>query len=200
MRDQQGATILVGPDKDLEPGGDPGGADGPAGGSGSHEPVGGVIASHTELYLGRPAGTQNRPAAWVALAGALLMVVGAYLPWATRAPAELGNAELGWWDANGDVGPSAFLMLIAVSVATVAVRCMAGSHSDWWRVALLALGLGAATLGISEALRIESAIDQVADLTRGQVSISFGLGIPVALVGSVLVAVAAGAYRVGSPD
>ncbi|MGY6500559.1 MAG: hypothetical protein ACXIVQ_06705 [Acidimicrobiales bacterium] len=187
VRDERGATILVGGPTEVDE-------------RAAHDVVGGSIEEHTELILGRPAGQQNRPAAWGALIGALLLGVGALLPWAVRAPDTLANTSLGWRDANGQPGSAVFVALMAVTVVTIAVRCMAGSHRELWRLALLILGLGAATLAIAEALRIVEAIDEVSTLTRGRADISFGPGIPVVVLGAVVVAAAAGAYRVGSPD
>lgn len=188
VRDERGATILVGGPSDEEPASD------------APDEVGGAIEEHTELVLGRPAGQQNRPAAWTALVGAVLLVVGALLPWAVREPDTLAPTVLGWRDANGQPGSAVFIAMMGVTVVTIAVRCMAGSHREFWRLALLVLGLGAATLGIAEALQIQEAIDEVAALTRGSASISFGPGIPVVVLGAGFVAVAAGAYRVGSSD
>jgi hypothetical protein len=62
VRDRTGATVLARPAPPT------GGAPRPPARD-SHQEVGGAIDSHTELYLGRPDGLQNRPAAWLALAG-----------------------------------------------------------------------------------------------------------------------------------
>lgn len=193
VRQRSGATILVRTEEE----------------STSHAPVverrsgidevGGAIAEHDELYLGRPAGQQNRPAAWFALAGSIVMLAGALLPWARRDLAVGSTLELGWRDAGGELGSGFFLVLIAVTVATVSVRCMAGSYSRVWRAGLVALALSSLGLLAVEAFRIERAIADVADLARGNVALSFGPGLLVAAVGSLIVLVAAAAYRVGSP-
>jgi hypothetical protein len=194
VRQRSGATILVRPDEDEDEGGP---AETPPPG---HERVGGPIDGHTTLYLGRPSGLQNRPAAWLALAGAVVMVLGALMPWATRELAIGGTLELGWRDATGELGGGFFLVLIAVTVMTVSVRCMAGSYSRVWRGALVGLAVGAIALTISEGLRIQQAIAEVSDLTRGNASLSFGPGLAVSVLGALVVLVAAAAYRVGSPD
>jgi hypothetical protein len=161
--------------------------------------VGGPIGGHTELYLGRPAGLQNRPAAWLALAGAAVMVLGAVVPWAVRDLAVGASVDLGWRDGDGELGTGFYLLLLAVTVATVSVRCMAGSYSRVWRATLVALGLGTIVLAAVESIRIQQAILEVADLGRGNVALSFGPGPVVAVAGAFLVLVAASAYRVGSP-
>jgi hypothetical protein len=191
-RQESGATILVRPD---EAAAHPGAtsSDGRA-----HESVGGAIESHTELYLGRPAGLQNRPAAWFALLGAVVMVGGALLPWAVRSTAA-GAADLGWRDAVGEPGAGFYVLLLAITVMTVSVRCMAGSYSRGWRAALVLLSVGSMVLAAVEAARIQHAISEVAELSRGAVSLSFGPGLLVTAFGAAVVLVAAGAYRVGSP-
>lgn len=192
-RQDTGATVLV----DLEPTAEPD-APGASAEVDASERVGGAIESHTELYLGRPAGLQNRPAAWFALLGALVMVAGALLPWAEKATAT-GGADLGWRDADGDPGGGFFVLLLAITVMTISVRCMAGSYSRGWRAALVALATASLGLLTVEAIRVQTAIDEVAELSRGAVALAFGPGLLVAAVGAAVVLIAAGAYRVGSP-
>lgn len=163
-----------------------------------HQSVGGTIESHTELYLGRPAGLQNRPAAWFALLGAMVMVGGSLLPWASRESAD-GTTDLGWRDAAGDPGVGFYVLLLAITVMTISVRCMAGSYSRGWRAALVALAAGSIGLAAVEAVRVQRAIDQVSELSHGAVALSFGPGLIVTAVGATVVLVAAAAYRVGSP-
>jgi hypothetical protein len=199
MRDPSGATILVSPD---QPRIDEDHDDG-AGSTGTppapHEEVGGSIHSHADLYLGRPAGKQNRPAAWTALAGAVVILVGALLPWATRSPA-VGVSDLGWRDASGEFGAGLYVGLLAVTVMTVAVRCMAGSYGRGWRLSLVGLALGCVAVVAVEAVRIQQAVSEVKDVTRGQVELSFGPGLIVVVFGALVVLGAAAAYRVGPAD
>jgi hypothetical protein len=195
VRQRSGATILVGVDADERP---PPGAGEPV--PSGHQQVGGSIHEHSDLYLGRPAGLQNRPAAWFALIGAMVMLLGALLPWATRDLAVGGSIDLGWRDATGQMGGGFYLVLLAVTVITVSVRCMAGSYSRAWRAALVVLALAAIVLAGIEAIRIQQAIAEVADLTRGNASLAFGPGLVVSVFGAMVVLVAAAAYRVGSPD
>jgi hypothetical protein len=197
VRHSSGATILVPTDEggDRDPPGDSGNVAPP-----SHEDVGGSIHSHASLYLGRPAGLQNRPAAWLALVGAIVMLAGSLLPWATRSIAAGGDASLGFRDAAGNVGGGFYAVLLAVTVMTVSVRCMAGSYSRGWRAALVALAAGSIGLAAVEAVRIQQAISKVTDLTRGNATLTFGPGLVVLVAGALVVLVAAGAYRVGSPD
>lgn len=198
-RQDTGATVLVEvePPASAESAGPEGSAGGDEG-SGGNERVGGAIESHTELYLGRPAGLQNRPAAWFALLGALVMVGGALLPWAQKATVA-GGVDLGWRDAQGDPGGGFFVLLLAITVMTISVRCMAGSYSRGWRAALVALAVASLALLTIEAVRVQQAIDEVAELSRGSVALSFGPGLLVGAVGAAVVLIAAGAYRVGSP-
>ena len=191
VKQRSGATILERADDR-----DSGGVAPPGG----HEEIGGPIHEHTALYLGRPAGQQNRPAAWLALGGAVVMLAGALLPWAVRDLAVGSSTALGWRDASGELGSGFFLMLLAITVVTVSVRCMAGSYSLAWRSTLVALAMGGIGLAAVEAWRIQEAIVEVADLTRGNAALSFGPGLPVVVLGALVVLVAAGAYRVGSPD
>lgn len=195
-----GATVLVDVDGDNADTQevDAGSSDAQATPRRSSESVGGAIDSHTELYLGRPAGLQNRPAAWFALLGALVMVGGCLLPWAQKATVE-GVVELGWRDAAGEPGGGVYMLLLAITVMTIAVRCMAGSYSRGWRAALVALAGGSIGLAAVEAVRVQQAIDEVAELSRGLVDLSFGPGLLVCAVGASVVLMAAGAYRVGSP-
>ena len=202
IRDRRGATLLVGPDTERhrsEPR-NGAGAEGDAPVRTSREDVGGAIDSHTQLYLGRPAGRQNRPAAWFALAGAVVMLVGALLPWASRSMAVGDSTSLGWRDAGGEFGGGVYIVLLAITVMTVSVRCMAGSYSRGWRAALVGLASAAIALAVVEAVRIYQAIGEVDDLARGNVTLSFGPGLVVVILGSLVVLVAAAAYRVGSPD
>ncbi len=192
-RHDTGATVL----EEIDPASAPGATD-HHDDVGAGERVGGAIESHTELYLGRPAGLQNRPAAWFALLGALVMVAGALLPWAQKATVR-GGAELGWRDAEGDPGGGFFVLLLAITVMTISVRCMAGSYSRGWRAALVALAVASLGLLAVEAVRVQQAIDEVAELSRGAVALSFGPGLLVGAVGAAVVLIAAGAYRVGSP-
>ena len=195
VRQRSGATILVPAGaSDHHP---DGGEEPPPSG---HDQVGGPIHEHSDLYLGRPAGLQNRPAAWFALIGAFVMLLGALLPWATRELAVGGSVDLGWRDATGQMGGGFYLVLLAVTVVTVSVRCMAGYYSRAWRAALVGLALAAIVLAGIEAVRIQQAITEVADLTRGNASLAFGPGLVVSVFGAMVVLVAAGAYRVGSPD
>lgn len=194
-RSSSGATILVRPDEQPpSPPGSPRGLQSEP----AREAVGGTIESHTELYLGRPAGLQNRPAAWFALLGAMVMVGGALLPWASRRSSD-GLTHLGWRDAAGDPGVGFYVVLLAITVMTISVRCMAGSYSRGWRAALVALAAGSIGLVAIEAVRIQRAIDAVSDLSRGAVALSFGPGLVITAVGATVVLVAAAAYRVGSP-
>jgi hypothetical protein len=197
MRDPSGATILESPNQQRTDEGDDAGAAGtlPA----PHEEVGGSIHSHADLYLGRPAGTQNRPAAWTALAGAVVILVGALLPWAIRSPS-LGVSDLGWRDASGEFGAGLYVALLAVTVMTVAVRCMAGSYGRGWRLSLVGLALGCVAVVAVEAVRIQQAVSEVKDVTRGQVELSFGPGPIVVVFGALVVLGAAAAYRVGPAD
>lgn len=189
-RQSSGATVLV--DVDTET------AAAPSGPRSSSESVGGAIESHNELYLGRPAGLQNRPAAWFALLGALVMVGGSLFPWAQQNTVA-GMIDLGWRDASGEPGGGVYMLLLAITVMTVAVRCMAGSYSRGWRAALVALAGGSIALAALEAVRVQQAIDEVAELSRGLVDLSFGPGLVICAVGASVVLMAAGAYRVGSP-
>jgi hypothetical protein len=191
VRQRSGATILERADEEQR--------EVPGAPTLGHEDVGGAIDEHSTLYLGRPAGQQNRPAAWLALAGAMVMLAGAFLPWATRDLAVGSSVALGWRDASGELGSGFFSMLIAITVVTVSVRCMAGSYSRAWRATLVALAVGGIGLAVVESLRIQQAIAEVADLTRGNAALSFGPGLVVVVVGSLVVLVAAAAYRVGSP-
>jgi hypothetical protein len=165
----------------------------------SRQAVGGAIAAHTDLDLGRPAGKQNRPAAGLALLGAVIMAAGGVLPWATRSFAVGGSTELGWRDASGELSSGLYVVLLAVTVVTVAVRCLAGSYSREWRLALAALGVGAVVLAAVEAVRIVQAMEQIDLLTRGNAGLSFGPGLAVVAIGGLVVLAGAGAYRVGSP-
>ena len=193
VRDRTGATVLTRP---APPTGATARAAAPPA---SHEDVGGAIDSHTELYLGRPDGLQNRPAAWLALAGATMILLGAILPWATRTIAVGGETELGWRDAGGELGAGFYVALLAVTVMTVSVRCMAGSYSREWRMALVGLATTTVVLAAVEAVRIFQAIDEVKHLTRGNVSLAPGPGLALVVVGSLVVLAGAASYRVGSP-
>ncbi|MDZ7677896.1 MAG: hypothetical protein U5K29_05050 [Acidimicrobiales bacterium] len=203
VRDHRGATVLARPDAEptITAGRDDETPDrgSPPSDSRSHQRVGGAIDSHAELYLGRPAGLQNRPAAWLALAGAAVMMAGSLLPWATRSVAAGGSTALGWRDAGGQVGGGFYAVLLAVTVMTISVRCMAGSYSRGWRAALVGLSSATIVLAGVEAVRIWQAMDEVDRLTRGSVALSFGPGLPVVVGGALVVLVGAAAYRVGSP-
>lgn len=197
-RQSSGATVLV--EVDETPTGDSTGR-GEEYGQQVHSPsesVGGSIEFHPELYLGRPAGLQNRPAAWFALLGAVVMFGGSLLPWA-RKNTVTGVVEMGWRDAAGEPGGGVYMLLLAITVMTVAVRCMAGSYSRGWRAALVTLAGGSIGLAAIEAIRVQQAIDEVSDLSRGLVTLSFGPGLVICAVGAMVVLIAAGAYRVGSP-
>lgn len=194
VRDARGATVLVGPDGAPEAA-----PDASAESEAPLDDVGGAIDRHTELYLGRPAGTQNRPAAWLALFGAMVMAVGGLLPWATRSFAVGGAEPLGWRDATGELSGGLYVVLLAVTVMTISVRCMAGSYSRGWRAALVGLAGTGLVVAAVESARVLSAVDEVSNLTRGSVSLSFGPGLAVVALGAIIVLVGAGAYRVGSP-
>ena len=194
VRDARGATVLVGPG--------PGpvvGEPSPSPSRSAHDEVGGAIDSHAELYLGRPAGTQNRPAAWLALFGAVVMAAGGLLPWATRTVAVGGTEPYGWRDASGELSGGLYVVLLAVTVMTVSVRCMAGSYSREWRAALVGLAATGFIVAAVESARVLAAIDEVNSLTRGSVSLSLGPGLGLVALGAIIVLVGAGAYRVGSP-
>src|SRR5690606_34983286 len=106
---------------------------------------------------------QNRPAAWFALLGAMVMGGGALLPWAQKATI-VGAGHLGWRDAAGNPGGGFFLLLLAITVMTISVRCMAGSYSRGWRAALVALAVASLGLLSVEAVRVQQAISEVAEL------------------------------------
>lgn len=165
----------------------------------ARQAVGGAIDAHNDLDLGHAAGKQNRPAAALAVLGALLMVAGGLLPWATRSFAIGGADELGWRDASGELSSGLYVVLLAVTVVTVAVRCLAGSYSREWRLALALLGAGTVVFAAVEAVRIVQAMEQIDLLTRGSAGLTFGPGTAVVAIGGLVVLAGAGAYRVGSP-
>jgi hypothetical protein len=131
-----------------------------------------------------------------ALVGALLVVVGAFLPWSSitlGALQRLTVATSGWESAEGKVVALLGLATLALAVLRLAGVKLPAALAPWERP--IYIGLGAEAL----LLTLLYALDGVRVLsTDGLVSTGAGLGMYLALIGSA--AITAGGAAMGNSD
>jgi hypothetical protein len=163
------------------------------------EEVGGPIQPTPTIYFGRPPGTENRRAGAAAMVGGLLLLVAAFVPWATREPANLGSTTFGWRDASNGYGPGVWMAVLGVIAIGLAIGALTGSTHRGLQVGDVCVGVLAVLIGIVEWLRIRAAADEVADLTDGRASLSPSWGIVVAIVGGVALMIGAAVHRSTPP-
>lgn len=163
------------------------------------EEVGGPIQPTPTVYFGRPPGTENRRAGAAALVGSGLMLVAAFVPWATRSPETLGATTLGWRDASGGWGPGVWMLLLALVGFGLAIGALTGSNAQALQIGDAALGLVVVTIAVLELLRIRDAAGQVAELSDDRASLSPSWGIACALVGGGLLVAASFLHRSTPP-
>ena len=131
-----------------------------------------------------------------ALVGALLVVVGAFLPWSSitlGALQRLTVATSGWESAEGKVVALLGLATLALAVLRLAGVKLPAALAPWERP--IYIGLGAEAL----LLTLLYALDGVRVLsTDGLVTTGAGLGMYLALIGSA--AITAGGAAMGNSD
>jgi hypothetical protein len=115
----------------------------------------------------------NLPGGLLALLGAVVVVVGAFLPWM-----EVGEEAVSGWRASDD---AKVLVGLAGVVTVAAALVIGGARSLVLRIGLAATGLAVVVVGLLDVL-------SVGDLAG---DVSHGPGLVVVLVGGVLVVVAA---------
>ncbi len=115
----------------------------------------------------------NLPGGLVALLGAVLVVVGVFLPWM-----EVGDEAVSGWRASDD---AKVLLALAGAVTVAAALIIGGARSLVLRIGLVVVGLATVVLGLVDVLSVG---DQPGDVSHGP-------GLIVVLVGGVLVVVAA---------
>lgn len=117
----------------------------------------------------------------VGVVGALLVVVGSFMPWATLTSG-FGSASMAGTDGDGRL-----TMIAGLALAVLAVS--AGVHPTWWlrTVYLLAAALVAATT----VLEIIWAGDRAAEASSELAVASVGPGLYMLLVGALIATAAA---------
>ena len=131
-----------------------------------------------------------------ALIGAVLVVVGAFLPWSSITLGQLQRltiATTGWESAEGKVVAVVGVLTLALAVLRLAGVKLPAALAPWERP--IYIGLGAEAL----LLTLLYALDGVRVLsTDGLVTASAGLGMYLALIGSA--AITAGGAALGRSD
>lgn len=115
----------------------------------------------------------NLPGGLVALLGAVLVVVGVFLPWM-----EVGDETVSGWRSSDD---AKVLLVLAAAVTVAAALIIGGARSLVLRIGLAVVGLATVVVGLVDVVSVG---DQPGDVSHGP-------GLVVVLVGGVLVVLAA---------
>ena len=132
--------------------------------------------------------TDNRPAAYVALLGAALGIIGAFQVWlritiATVSPP--GSAETGWRGGDGRT-----IVVAAVVAAIAGIGLLLGRRDLWLKVALLIAGGVILVIALVHMANVPSKAEDIErqfGIPMGDVRAEVGTGLYVAIAGGVAI-------------
>ena len=140
----------------------------------------------------RPAATQAvttrpRPYFWLVIAGAVVAIVAAFLPWITATAAFVGSVSRNGLDGDGQI--TIVLGVAAVVLAVVALR----GHSAPLAALVIVAGLGAliAVIGVIDYVDAKNRIGDLTAEERQLIAISIGVGLYLTIAAGIAVVVGA---------
>ncbi|HEV3400324.1 MAG TPA: hypothetical protein VG078_00755 [Acidimicrobiales bacterium] len=140
----------------------------------------------------RPAGTaverKRRQGAAVAIAGAGIVALGAFLPWAKLTAPFVGTVSTSGMEG----GDGVFFLVMAAGVGLIAANAYrsAPERPARYRIAMAALVVGLLLLTVVEVLDLRSRFSEASEQGAGLIRTSYGTGIWLVAIGSGVTALA----------
>ena len=159
--------------------------------AGQHDEPGGPPGADRDPPT-RPGGTaverKRRQGAAIAIAGAAVVALGAFLPWAKLTAPFVGTVS----KSGMEGGDGVFFLVMAVGVGLIGASAYrsAPDRPVRYRIGMAALVVGLLLLTVVEVLDLRSRFSEASEQGAGLIDTSYGAGIWLVAIGSGVTALA----------